>query len=83
MPSYLNGVEILGTPKTVRLEGTFRGVTHAAPLEVWVAAIVAALTPEQKTQMFEFLARAMVQREITRDVTARVVADIPLPTIGG
>ena len=81
LPNYLNGVEILGTPKTVRLAGDFKGVHHEAPLEVWIAAIVATLTPEQKATMFGFLDRFLLQRELTREPLARVVADIPMPNI--
>lgn len=80
MSNYLNGVEILGTPKTVRLEGQFQGLMHSGPLEVWVAALIAVLTPEQKTVFFETFDRLMRQRDLQPD-KARVVANIPLPRL--
>ena len=83
MADYLNGVEILGTPKTVRLEGTWRGMTHGAPMECWIAALVEVLTPEQKDRFFELLDRMQVQREHQKVQPARIVADIPMPNLRG
>ncbi len=84
MPDFLNGLEILGTPKTVRLEGSWRGQTHSAPLECWIAAFVEVLMPEQKDKFFTALDKMQVQREhqrVTGIAPARVVADIPLPNL--
>jgi hypothetical protein len=83
MADYLNGVEILGTPKTVRLEGTWRGETHSAPMECWIAALVETLSPEQKDKFFTALKSMEVRREHQRIAQARIVADIPMPNLKG
>jgi len=83
LPNYLNGVEILGTPKTVRLEGTWKGETHSAPMECWIAAMVEVLTPEQKDKFFTALDKMQVLREHQKIAPARIVADIPMPNLKG
>jgi len=75
-------VEILGAPKTVRLQMKHRGLMHAAPLEVWISALVAAMTPEQKEVLFRMVNQFNLQLDSVPD-KARVVADIPMPVIGG
>lgn len=83
MADYLNGqaIEILGTPKTVRLEGAWRGMTHSAPMECWIAAFVEVLSPEQKDKFFQMLDKMQVERERQRVAPARIVADIPMPNL--
>jgi len=85
MADYIMGqpFEILGTPKTVRLEGTWRGETHSAPMECWIAAFVEVLSPEQKDKFFQMLDKMQVEREHQRVTPARIVADIPLPNLKG
>lgn len=74
------GVEILGTPRTVRMEGTWRGMRHSAPLECWIVALIETLAPEQKDKFFEILEIARVKREGLQH-SAIVVADIPMPQV--
>lgn len=86
MPNYLNGVpdiEILGSPKTVRLEGTFHGETYSAPMEVWIQALVAILEPEQKTRFFAMIRRVQEHGYYRRIRPAQVVAEIPMPNLEG
>ena len=64
-------VEILGVPKTIRLEGNFRGDTYAAPMEVWIMALVSVLSDEQKVRFFSML----------RHQVAQVKAAIPMGDI--
>lgn len=78
---YLNGVQILGTPKTVDLAGQVNGNALHGPLEVWVAAIVATMDAEQKARFATIFEACMRQRELQRGLNARVVADIVMPNI--
>lgn len=75
-------LEILGEPKTVRLAMKHRGLMHAAPLEVWLSAMVATMTPEQKEVLFRVVDQFNAQLESIQG-KARVVAEIPMPAIGG
>jgi hypothetical protein len=84
MPDYLNGFEILGTPKTVRLNMQFKGEQFSAPLEVYVSALVAAMRDDQRAIFFQFLKSLAASHDRTtaqRAEKARVVADIPMPRI--
>jgi len=81
MPNYINGVEILGSPKTVRLEGNFRGEVFSAPMEVWIMALVAILDSEQKNKFFTMLNNVQESGEYNRIQKARVVADIQMPNL--
>ena len=83
MPNYLNGVEILGTPKTVRLEGKVGGNVLSGPMEVWVAALVATLDADQKAKFGAIFENYMRAREGQQNRIARVVADIPMPNLNG
>lgn len=76
---YLNGVEILGSPKTVRLQMKFREKFHSAALEVWVSALVALMSSEEKEKLFNYVDRIGAQHELYG--TARVVADIDMPKV--
>lgn len=82
---YLNGLEIMGTPKTVRLEGKLADTFLSGPLEVWVSALVATLDSDQRAKFAAFFAAHMRQRDAQRGAVllARPVADIPMPNIGG
>ncbi len=80
---FLNGVQIMGTPKTVNLQGTLAGRPLEGPMEVWVAALVAALSPEQRAVFATKFENCMVQRDQQRGRIARVVADIPMPRLAG
>ena len=82
MESYHPGIEIRVMPKTVRLEGQFKGMLHSAPMEVWVAALVGILTPEQKSIFFDTLDRLNRQKDLQPGLHAKVVADIPMPPLG-
>lgn len=77
--NYLNGVEILGSPKTVRLEFKFRGEIFSAPLEVWFSALVATMSAQEKERLFSTV-RHLEARRMLSPNQARVVADIPAPT---
>ena len=83
MSDYLNGLRIVGEPKTVNLVATWKGVTKAAPLEVWFAAFFAALPDECKCKAFGMIDQFMESREAQRNLNARIVADIQLPPLGG
>lgn len=74
-------LEVLGTPKTVRLEGAFRGETFSAPMEVWIMSLVAMLSSEQKQQFFTTLRQVEASGEYQRLNRARIVADIPMPRL--
>jgi hypothetical protein len=81
---YLNGVEILGEPKTVRLNMKFRGEIFSGSLEVWVSAMVSVMNPEQKAILFQTvksLAAGQDRLSAEKGQKARVVADIPMPNI--
>ena len=82
MPNYLNGMEILGTPKTVRLEGMVGGQLRSGPMEVWVAALVATLDADQRVKFGTIFENYMRQQDENRSKIARVVADIPMPSLG-
>ena len=81
LPDYLNGLEILGTPKTVRLEGMVGGQLRSGPMEVWVAALVATLDADQRVTFGTIFENYMRQRDEQGSKIARVVADIPMPTL--
>jgi hypothetical protein len=84
MTDYLNGkpvLEVLGSPKTVRLEGEFKGETFSAPMEVWIMALVATLDDGKKEAFFNTMKRVMEDGEYKRIQRAQVVADIPMPRI--
>lgn len=74
-------VEILGEPKTVRLEGNYKGETFSAPFEVWIMALVSVLDSEQMGRFFETLKQVQESGEYKKVKRARVVADIPMPDI--
>lgn len=74
-------IEILGSPKTVRLEGKYNGELFSAPMEVWIMALVAVLTSEQKSTFFQMLNNVQQSGEYQRVQRARVVADIPMPPL--
>jgi hypothetical protein len=83
--NYLNGVpevEILGSPKTVRINMKHRERMHSAPLEVWITSLVAVMSPEQKEVLFRVLDQHMAIYDAQMN-KARVVADIPAPDILG
>ncbi len=75
-------VEILGSPKTVRVNMKFREKMHSAPLEVWITSLVAIMTPEQKETLFRVLDEHMRLYDMQMN-KARVVADIPAPDLLG
>lgn len=82
MANYLNGkIEILGSPKTVRLEGQFKGQTFSAPMEVWIMALVATLDDEKKSQFFQLLQNVQSSGEYSKIEKAKIVADIPMPKL--
>lgn len=86
MPNYLNGfpeVEILGEPKTVRIQGLWEGTVHSAQLECWILALVEILTPEQKAQFFGLLDAVQHQTEADWRNKPRVVAEIPMVNLRG
>lgn len=83
MPDYLNGMEILGDPKTVRVNMKFRDKMHSAPLEVWITSLVAVMTAEQKEVLFRVLDQHMAIYDMQMKDKARVVADIPAPDLLG
>jgi len=86
MPNYLNGipeVEILGEPKTVRIQGQWKGTVHSAQLECWLLALVEILTAEQKDQFFAFLHAIQQQTEADWRLKPRVVAEIPMVNLRG
>lgn len=81
---YINGnskVEILGSPKTVRLEGMYKGDTYSAPMEVWIMALVAVLTGEQKQLFFSTMNNVMNDGSYQKVQRAQVVADIVMPAL--
>lgn len=80
---YLNGAEILGTPKTVRLEGMLADTFLSGPLEVWVSALVATLDADQRMKFATIFENHMRQREGRESRLARVVADIQMPNMQG
>lgn len=84
MPDYLNGIEIQGTPKTVRLEGMVGGQVRSGPMEVWVAALVATLDADQRVKFGTIFENLMMQRDMQQNKIqlARIVADIPMPNLG-
>ena len=84
MPNYLNGLEVLGTPKTVRLEGKVGGKVVSGPMEVWVAALVATLDADQRVKFCTIFENHMRQREEqeSKIMLGRIVADIPMPNLG-
>ena len=84
MPNYINGLEIQGTPKTVRLEGKVGGKVVSGPMEVWVAALVATLDADQRVKFCTIFENHMRQREEqeSKIMLGRIVADIPMPHIG-
>lgn len=75
-------VEIRGEPKTVNLAAILNGNQLAGPLEVWIAAIVASMDAAQKAKFAVAFENCMRQRDMQRIRVARVVADIPMPTLG-
>ena len=88
MPGMIDGrpirkadLEILGEPRTVRLCGTYRAETFEAPMEVWIMALVAVLTADQKQQFFDKLKHVMGTGDYRRIKRAQVVADIPMPNL--
>jgi hypothetical protein len=81
MSDYLNGVEILGTPKTVRLEGKLADKFLSGPLEVWVSALVATLDADQRVKFATIFEHHMRAREGQQSRIARVVSDIPMPNL--
>lgn len=85
MPNYLNGrpdVEILGHPKTVKLQGRWKNTVHGARLEVWILALVETLTPEQKDQFFTRLQTIEDSMAKSRLYKADIVAAIPMANMG-
>lgn len=82
-------VEILGTPKTVRMRGRFQLANGEmadldAPTECWIAALVCALPPEQKAVFVTQLKRMLELREHqVGHGRARVVAEIEMPNTAG
>lgn len=75
-------VEIRGEPKTVNLAAILNGNQLAGPLEVWIAAIVASMDAAQKAKFAVAFENCMRQHDMQRIRVARVVADIPMPTLG-
>lgn len=84
MPSHINKLEILGAPKTVRLEGKVGGKTVSGPMEVWVATLVAVLDADARVKFCTIFENHMRQREEqeSKILLGRVVADIPMPNMG-
>lgn len=78
---HLNGVQILGHPKTVNLKGELAGHQLEGPMEVWVAALVATLDADQRVKFASIFEAVMRQREQQKGLLARVVADIPMPKV--
>lgn len=74
-------IEVLGSPRTVRLQGKYNGEMFSAPMEVWIMALVAVLTPEQKGQFFQMLNNVQQSGEYQRIQRAQIVADIPMPPL--
>ena len=74
-------IEILGSPKTVRLEGQYKGETFSAPMEVWIMAIVAMFDESQKQQFFTLLKLVQQNGEWQKIQRAAVVADIQMPPL--
>jgi CheY-like chemotaxis protein len=85
---YLNGqpkFEILGQPKTVRMQGRFpigngQIVELEGPTECWIAAIVWSMQPEQRATFVTQLKRILELRE-HQVGPALVVADIQMPNM--
>jgi hypothetical protein len=75
------GLRILGSPKTVNLQGELAGHQLEGPLEVWVAALVATLDADQRARFCTIFEAVMRQREQQKGLLARVVADIPMPKV--
>ena len=60
------------------------GEQFSAPLEVWVLALVAVMSPEQKAVFFQVVKSLSASHDRTtaqRAEKARVVADIPMPIV--
>ena len=78
-------VEMLGSPKTVRMRGRFpmangRIVDIEAPTECWISALVYTLPPEQLSVFITKLQRMLELRDNQTGVgKARVVAEIAMP----
>lgn len=86
LPNFYNGVpevEILGEPKTVRIQGKWKGNTHSAQLECWILALVEVLTVEQKDQFFSILENVQSATEESWLKKPRVVAEIPMVNMKG
>lgn len=72
-------IEVLGSPKTVRLCVQMPdGRNLDAPMEIWIASIIALLPSKQKQELYALVDRAVQQHRLQSPV-ARVVADIPMP----
>lgn len=86
LPDYYNGVpdiEILGEPKTVRIQGQWKGTVHSAQLECWILALVEIMTSEQKDQFFSILDSVQGATEESWIKKPRVVAEIPMVNMKG